>query len=251
MKEKKYYVYIYLDPRKPGNFVYENFCFSYEPFYVGKGTKNRAYNHLKENENNTDNKLRFIKIKKILSKGEIPIILKVKENIFEIEAYNLEKKLIMLIGRKTFKEGTLTNICPGGENPPKFYDLPLVQQEQIREKFRNKKYSKETIEKRRIKNLGKKRTEEFKTNLSESRKGIGNPMFGKNLSDEHKCKIAKKLLNNSNSKKVGQYDLENSFIKEWSSCHEVERTLGFNFSYVAKACREGKKYHDFIWRYLI
>lgn len=34
-----YYTYVYLDPRRPGNYEYGNFLFAYEPFYVGKGTK--------------------------------------------------------------------------------------------------------------------------------------------------------------------------------------------------------------------
>lgn len=44
--ERKYYTYIYLDPRKPGKYEYtlkneETIRFDYEPFYVGKGTGNR------------------------------------------------------------------------------------------------------------------------------------------------------------------------------------------------------------------
>jgi len=31
-----FYVYIYLDPRKPGRYVYGDYCFLYEPFYVWK-----------------------------------------------------------------------------------------------------------------------------------------------------------------------------------------------------------------------
>ena len=32
-----FYVYAYLDPRKPGVFQYKDFRFDYEPFYIGKG----------------------------------------------------------------------------------------------------------------------------------------------------------------------------------------------------------------------
>jgi len=32
----KYYVYVYLDSRKPGKYKYGEYEFDYEPFYVGK-----------------------------------------------------------------------------------------------------------------------------------------------------------------------------------------------------------------------
>ena len=248
---KKYYVYVYLDPLKPGKFIYGNFCFNFEPFYVGKGSGARAISHLKETSENTDNKFKFRKINKILNSGKVPIITKVQESMEEVSAFLLEKKLIKLIGRKTFKEGVLTNISIGGESPPKFYDLPIEQQEEIRQKFRDKKYSQETINKRIKKNTGKKRTEEFRKNLSESRKGMGNPMYGKKFTKKHRAKISESMINNSNSKKVGQYDIYNNFIKEWKSCHEIERELGFKFSCIARVCRgERKSSYSFIWKYL-
>ena len=41
MNDNKFYVYVYLDPRKPGSFKFGEYEFDYEPFYVGKGKKNR------------------------------------------------------------------------------------------------------------------------------------------------------------------------------------------------------------------
>ena len=32
-----YCVYIYFDPRKPGNYIFDNLSFDFEPIYVGKG----------------------------------------------------------------------------------------------------------------------------------------------------------------------------------------------------------------------
>lgn len=45
---KNFYIYIYTDPRKPGKFIYEgvDICFLFEPFYIGKGTKNRYKVHI-------------------------------------------------------------------------------------------------------------------------------------------------------------------------------------------------------------
>jgi len=42
----KFYVYIYLDPQKPGNFSYGPYHFDFEPFYVGKGFGDRYLKHL-------------------------------------------------------------------------------------------------------------------------------------------------------------------------------------------------------------
>jgi hypothetical protein len=41
-----FYVYVYCDPRKPGDYIYEKYKFLYEPFYVGKGRKRRWLEHL-------------------------------------------------------------------------------------------------------------------------------------------------------------------------------------------------------------
>jgi len=38
-----HYVYIYLDTRKPGNFIYDDMLFNFEPFYVGQGKNNRCW----------------------------------------------------------------------------------------------------------------------------------------------------------------------------------------------------------------
>jgi hypothetical protein len=46
-----FYVYAYLDPRKPGKYVYGEYVFDYGPFYIGKGFDNRMYIHLTESIN--------------------------------------------------------------------------------------------------------------------------------------------------------------------------------------------------------
>ena len=102
-----YYIYHYIDPR-------DNL-----PFYVGKGTNNRIYDHLYETESKTENRHKFYRIQFLKNNGLEPIIKKVIENIEdEILAYELETKEIIKYGRIGFEpHGILTNVCLGG-NPP-------------------------------------------------------------------------------------------------------------------------------------
>ena len=51
IEDKRFYVYIYLNSLKIGNFNYGEFHFDYSPFYVGKGCGRRLYIHLNEAEN--------------------------------------------------------------------------------------------------------------------------------------------------------------------------------------------------------
>ena len=109
---KDYYIYIYLDPRKIGNFVFEDITFDYEPIYVGKGIKDRVKRHLylcKKSKTYFHNKLKLI-----LNEGFEPIYKIIKTSLTEEQALTEEIKLIKLIGREE-NGGTLTNLSDGGE----------------------------------------------------------------------------------------------------------------------------------------
>lgn len=114
----KYYIYVYLDPRKPGKYVYGEYKFDYEPFYVGFGYGNRYKQHLYPSYYNRDtNKLKVNKILKIIKKtNQNPTIIKYQEKLLEQEALNLETKMIKTIGRIDLKTGPLTNLTDGGES---------------------------------------------------------------------------------------------------------------------------------------
>jgi len=106
-KNKIFYVYIYLDPRKPGNYEYNNYRFNYEPFYVGKGKNNRYWSHISEAIKNRKyyNMYLFNKIRKIILEDFEIIIIKLQENLIEYDAFLLESKIINLIGRRDLKKG--------------------------------------------------------------------------------------------------------------------------------------------------
>ena len=115
-KEKKYYVYVYLDPRKSGKYVYKTeygkLKLDYEPIYVGKGSNNRYKVHL--NLNRCGNSRLRGKIKNIRKEGLGNPIIKSKRNLSENNAYELEEELVEIIGRADWKTGPLANSDAGG-----------------------------------------------------------------------------------------------------------------------------------------
>jgi hypothetical protein len=110
---------VLLDPRKLGPFTYGRWKFDYEPFYVGKGTSDRAYSHIREcdiRDRIDRNTSKQNKIKKIMREtGKNPIVLIKRKNMSETAAFALESRLIQLIGRSDQKLGPLVNHSDGGE----------------------------------------------------------------------------------------------------------------------------------------
>ena len=113
----RFYVYTYLDPRKPGQYSYGDYCFLYEPFYVGKGCGKRATMHLFYANNpqfcyNTFMANKINKIRRVSNRD--PYIIKIEEGMLETAAFALEARLISNIGLTTEKNGTLANLKYGG-----------------------------------------------------------------------------------------------------------------------------------------
>ena len=91
--DKMYYVYKLIDPRDG--------CV----FYVGKGSGNRIFNHVKNaQKNNDENKRKMYKIQSIMKQGLLPVVEYVQQNIeSELEAYNIEMLTICKYGRKGYE----------------------------------------------------------------------------------------------------------------------------------------------------
>lgn len=245
IEENKFYVYIYLDPRKPGKYTYGDYSFDYEPFYVGKGSGNRIKGHLWEansvlkNELNKETKpnLNWSKINKILKiyreTGDWPILKKMINNISESEAFKYESKVVEIIGRKDLNKGTLLNMTDagdGGINPSK----------ETRIKMRNnrigKNHSDVTKNKISINQNGKSPKQKIFEKYGDDAQDVFNEIIKKK--SEHQLKI------------VLQYSKEGIFIKEHKGIEKIAKKLGVECTNIS-ACARGKikSIAGYVWKY--
>lgn len=98
---KKYYVYIYYDPRKSPP----------EPIYVGRGNGRRAYKHLTK----CSNSILKAKIEHIRQINLEPIVEKIHSELTFEEASTYERKYILEYGRINIDTGTLCNFTDRGD----------------------------------------------------------------------------------------------------------------------------------------
>lgn len=168
---QKYYVYMLLDPMN-----------YYLPFYIGKGSNNRAWVHLLESKSNTDNIRKYYKIQKIRKRGNEPSVIIWKDELYENEAYDLERDLIATFGRKNIdRDGILTNICSDNRPPGKL----------------NKKHKKETLLLMSEKARGRTFSEKTLQKMSEAAKHRFSPSRTGPHSLSTKKKISKSKTNPS------------------------------------------------------
>jgi hypothetical protein len=114
MKNNRFYVYMFLDPRRSGEYVYGDLTFDYEPFYVGKGSTTRIQTSLCKRANK-NNVLKSKKIEDIKRSGNKIIVIKIADNLNEKEALLLEEKYIKTIGKIIDKAGPLSNMRSSGK----------------------------------------------------------------------------------------------------------------------------------------
>lgn len=100
MNTNFFYVYALKDPRKSPAL----------PFYIGKGTGSRAYDHLIT----PDSTRKYNRIKEILASGAKPVIDILIDDLTEAQALKIEAELIASFGTLD-SGGTLTNaVMPSG-----------------------------------------------------------------------------------------------------------------------------------------
>lgn len=174
-----YYVYSLVNPE------------TNQPFYIGKGTRYRCYQHLKDTMETTHNKRLTGHIQKLRERGIEPVIIKLQENLPEEKAYDLEEELIIKHGRIGFDDGgILMNIAMDGKPPTRFgedngfYGRTHTPETKaaIGDKNRGRKMSQETRDKMSESHKGKPKSEEH-------RKKIGDAHRGRTLREETKQKL--------------------------------------------------------------
>jgi hypothetical protein len=215
-----YYVYIYCDPRKKGEFKFAgiDYVFNHEPFYVGMGKGYRFRRHTTNFEIDWNyNTIKNGKIKHIIDLGLDPLkyVNFFKENISKEEACLVEQELIAKLGRINNQTGILSNMTDGGDgwsgaiskNKGKTYE----------EIYGNKK-AKELKEKKRKNLLGNT---------------YGSHNKGKKMSDE-----SKKHLSKLKSIPVKQLDKNMNLIKIWETCQLAADFLKISVSGIHNTLNE-------------
>jgi group I intron endonuclease len=140
------------------------------PYYIGKGTGNRAFIKGKKHFQPPKDKTRIIFLKK---------------NLKEEEAFKHEKYMISVFGRKDLGTGILHNKTYGGEGCS-----GLVHNEKTRTKL--SKLRKGKYVGKNHPSYGKKRTEETKEKFRRINTGENNPFYGRTHSDKTKSVMSER-----------------------------------------------------------
>ena len=225
IEDRRFYVYIYLDPFNyiigEKKFNYGEYCFRFEPFYIGRGCNNRLFVHIKESVKieklinndefieNSYNEGKIDTINEIFRLGGIPIIYKLKENLTIFEAKEFEVYLIKLIGRKDKDLGPLTNLTDGGEG---VYNLPLESLIKINKKRKGKTWE-EIYGEVKAKKLKEKQSKVKKGTISFRKNKTYEELYTKEKSNKIKNKIKNNARNNSNFGMKGKHLTEDAKIK--------------------------------------
>ena len=189
----RFFVYCYLDPRVPGEFIYDDLKLDYKPIYIGKGTGRRYKTHLYIYKNN--NTRFYSKLTAIFNDGYKPICIIVKNNLLEDESFYYEKHYINLIGRIE-NGGPLTNLSDGGEGQSGFKMSDDTKLKMSEAKKGEKSYM-----------FGKKHSESTKLMISKAKMGSKNHNKGKTMEEYmgvERAKEVKQILSDLGKKRTGE-----------------------------------------------
>lgn len=186
-----YYIYVYLDTRKKGSYLFGDFHFEYEPFYIGKGVNERYLTHLRVANGSRKGKNNLIvsKIKSILNDGFEPTIIKIIEGLTKENYDSYEISTIKLIGKSCDGLGPLLNTTNGGDGGITWIGEHHNKGKKLEEIVGEEK----AIElKQNLSEQASKRVGELNSNFGN--RGELNPMYGSKRSQETIEKIREKTL---------------------------------------------------------
>jgi hypothetical protein len=175
----KFYAYIYRDNEVP--------------FYVGKGTGNRAYLHLTDRRGSHFTN----RVQRLVREGRAPTI-EIIEALDEDHAKFLEVCLIEVIGRADLGKGTLLNLTDGGDGRTTWSE---EQKRHHSEKMTGQKRTEET---KRLMSEVQSQIPRQKAKPGEKKRGpakgtkYANRVNG-TFSDEHRLKLAQSQTGKTHS----------------------------------------------------
>lgn len=189
LNDDKYYVYVYLDPTKPGEYNYTTCSFNYEPIYVGKGCGRRFRSHLSLAKKNKGETHFIRRLRKILALGYEPIILQYACNLMENKAFDLERKLTEDIGLLVDSNGPLLNCRLGGEG-----GIGSVSAEKIRQTNLERGRYKEASKRMQINNPMFDKAVVEKTKETQRQLGLYSSEHMKKLSNARTSETFEKMI---------------------------------------------------------
>jgi hypothetical protein len=242
------------------------------PFYIGKGKKTEKYNRINYHLNywyHNKNKKLVNKIKKLNGIFNIEIIF---ESSNEQECLDLETKIISNIGKEN-----LCNLTDGGEGTSGFNHSneskqkisiwrkgKLLSKETCRKITQNKKgnaYKLKNIPEGKIEELYETKSINDISNILNIsfptiqkyllKKDLYIPYKNKKVKDSTKNKMSN-IMKNKFNKPILQFDIQNNFVKEYSSLTEACEILNKkNRQGDLTSCCKGKQKtaFGFIWKY--
>lgn len=166
-----------------------------------------------------------------------------------IEEVNDQKQLIQ---REQFYIDTLApeyNVCPTAGSR-----LGSLQTKETIEKIRKnatkfwlgKNLSEDTKKKIGDANRGHKHSAEAIAKIAFHSQGENHPMFGKTHNDE-----SKKLMSKAKAKPIGQYTLDGTLIRTWTSGKEVQLETDMSQGNINKVCLgKYKRAYGYIWKFI-
>lgn len=206
-----FYVYMLTDPRKND-----------QPFYIGKGQGKRAFVHA--TENCKYNRFKNNIIDAIRKKGLEHGVIILREFTDEQEAFNFEIETIAKYGRRKLDEGgILANRTLGGEGSTG-YKFTEDQRKNISSSRIGAKDSDDT-RKKKSESAKKPKSAEHAKNISKSKTGEKNPMYGKDspFKGKRHTEESKEKIKKARSKQIISEETKQKMAESQRKRHALRR----------------------------